>query len=34
MNFDVKDVKSWANIRELKVGDKGYFLIVLALLET
>lgn len=25
MNFDVKDVKSWANIRELKVGDKGYF---------
>lgn len=25
MIFDVKDVKSWANIRELKVGDKGYF---------
>lgn len=25
MNFDIKDVKSWANIRELKVGDKGYF---------
>lgn len=25
MNFNVKDVKSWANIRELKVGDKGYF---------
>ena len=25
MIFDVKDVKSWANIHELKVGDKGYF---------
>ncbi len=25
MKFDIKDVKSWANIRELKVGDKGYF---------
>ena len=25
MNFNAKDVKSWANIRELKVGDKGYF---------
>lgn len=25
MRFDIKDVKSWSNIRELKVGDKGYF---------
>lgn len=25
MNFDIKDVKSWANIHKLKVGDKGYF---------
>ncbi len=25
MNFDIKDVKSWSNIHELKVGDKGYF---------
>ncbi len=24
MNFDVKDVKSWVNIHEVKVGDKGY----------
>lgn len=26
MNFDVKDVKSWANRHDVKVGDKGYFL--------
>lgn len=25
MNFDVKDVKSWANRHDVKVGDKGYF---------
>lgn len=24
MNFDVKDVKSWANRHEVKVGDEGY----------
>lgn len=24
MNFDVKDVKSWLNRYEVKVGDKGY----------
>jgi hypothetical protein len=24
MNFDVKDVKSWVNRYEVKVGDKGY----------
>lgn len=24
MNFDVKDVKSWINRYEVKVGDKGY----------
>lgn len=25
MNFDIKDVKSWANRHEVKVGDVGYF---------
>lgn len=25
MNFDIKDVKSWYNRHEVKVGDKGYF---------
>lgn len=25
MNFDIKDVKSWANRHDVKVGDKGYF---------
>lgn len=25
MNFDIKDVKSWANRHEVKVGDRGYF---------
>ena len=25
MNFDVKDVKSWANRDDVKVGDNGYF---------
>lgn len=25
MNFDIKDVKSWANRQSVKVGDKGYF---------
>lgn len=25
MNFDIKDVKSWANRHEVKVGDEGYF---------
>lgn len=25
MNFDVKDVKSWANRHDVKVGDEGYF---------
>lgn len=25
MNFDVKDVKSWHNRHDVKVGDKGYF---------
>lgn len=24
MNFDIKDVKSWVNRYEVKVGDKGY----------
>lgn len=24
MNFDIKDVKSWANRHDVKVGDKGY----------
>lgn len=24
MNFDVKDVKSWANRHDVKVGDEGY----------
>lgn len=24
MNFDIKDVKSWANRYDVKVGDKGY----------
>lgn len=24
MNFDVKDVKSWVNRYEVKIGDKGY----------
>lgn len=25
MNFDVKDIKSWANRDDVKTGDKGYF---------
>ena len=25
MNFDIKDVKSWYNRLDVKVGDKGYF---------
>lgn len=25
MNFNIKDVKSWANRHDVKVGDKGYF---------
>ena len=25
MNFDIKDVKSWANRNTVKIGDKGYF---------
>lgn len=25
MNFDIKDVKSWATRHDVKVGDKGYF---------
>lgn len=25
MNFDIKDIKSWANRHDVKVGDKGYF---------
>lgn len=24
MNFDIKDVKSWANRHDVKVGDEGY----------
>lgn len=25
MNFDIKDVKSWANRHDVKIGDEGYF---------
>ena len=25
MNFDIKDMKSWANRHDVKVGDEGYF---------
>lgn len=25
MNFDVKEIKSWANRHDVKVGDEGYF---------
>lgn len=25
MKFDIKDVKSWANRHDVKVGDAGYF---------
>lgn len=25
MNFDIKDIKSWSNRHDAKVGDKGYF---------
>lgn len=25
MNFDIKDVKSWYNRHDVKVGDEGYF---------
>ena len=25
MNFDIKDIKSWANRHDVKIGDKGYF---------
>ncbi len=25
MNFDIKDVKSWATRHDVKVGDEGYF---------
>lgn len=33
MNFDIKDVKSWANRHEVKVGDVGYFADSLAVLD-
>ena len=26
MKFDIKDVKSWSNRHDVKVGDKGYFI--------
>ena len=25
MKFDIKDLKSWSNRQDVKVGDKGYF---------
>ena len=25
MKFNVKDIKSWANRHDVKVGDEGYF---------
>lgn len=25
MNFDIKDMKSWADRHDVNVGDKGYF---------
>lgn len=25
MNFDIKNIKSWANRNTVKIGDKGYF---------
>ena len=25
MNFDIKDVKSWSNRYDVKIGDEGYF---------
>lgn len=25
MNFDIKDIKSWSNRHDVKVGDEGYF---------
>lgn len=25
MNFDIKDLKSWANRHDVKIGDEGYF---------
>ena len=26
MRFDIKDVKSWANRKDVKIGEKGYFI--------
>lgn len=26
MKFDIKDVKSWANRHDVKIGDEGYFI--------
>ena len=26
MNFDIKDIKSWANRYDVKIGEKGYFI--------
>lgn len=25
MKFDIKDIKSWSNRKDVKIGDKGYF---------
>ena len=25
MKFDIKEVKSWATRKDVKIGDKGYF---------
>lgn len=26
MDFDIKDIKSWANRHDIKIGDEGYFI--------
>ena len=25
MKFDITDIKSWSNRKDVKIGDKGYF---------
>lgn len=31
MEFDIKDVKSWATRHDVKIGAEGYFAIVLVI---
>lgn len=34
MNFDIKDIKSWNTRNDVKIGDEGYFAIILVIYMT